>query len=180
VSDALTLEQTAARLGAYAWLQERLFEVVGGWAATVPEAEVRIVLGVHADHHAWHARLWRERIPRVHTVDADAVVAPAHGADAVVDALRAAEGTVERLAGTYRAVVPALVATFGEHRRAASPLADGPVVRALELAGRDLVADWAEGDALLRLLVRTRNDVARAATASRAVEELLVDAGPPA
>lgn len=178
--DVLSLEQTAARLGAYAWLQERLFEVVGGWAATVPEAEVRVVLGVHADHHAWHARMWRERIPRVHIFDADALVAPAPGADAVVGALRAAEGTVERLAGAYRAVVPALVAAFGEHRRSASPLADGPVVRALELAGRDLVADWTEGDALLRSLVRTADDVARAADATRTVEELLVGSGPTA
>ena len=44
---AFTVEQSAARVGHYKWIEMRLFEVLGGWVATVPELDVKMHLGTH-------------------------------------------------------------------------------------------------------------------------------------
>ena len=51
------VEDSARRVGHYKWIEMRLFEVLGGWVATVPELDVKIKLGVHCYKHAWHAEL---------------------------------------------------------------------------------------------------------------------------
>ena len=40
-----TVEESAARVGHYKWIEMRLFETLGGWVATVPELDVKMVLG---------------------------------------------------------------------------------------------------------------------------------------
>ena len=40
-----SVEETARRVGNYKWAEMRLFEVLGGWVATVPELDVKLVLG---------------------------------------------------------------------------------------------------------------------------------------
>ena len=42
-----SVEETARRVGNYKWAEMRLFEVLGGWVATVPELDVKLVLGRH-------------------------------------------------------------------------------------------------------------------------------------
>ena len=42
-----SVEETARRVGNYKWVEMRLFEVLGGWVATVPELDVKLVLGRH-------------------------------------------------------------------------------------------------------------------------------------
>ena len=54
----LPVEESARRVGTYKWIEMRLFEALGGWVATVPELDVKLVLGRHCYHHAWHAELW--------------------------------------------------------------------------------------------------------------------------
>ena len=36
-----------------------------GWVATVPELDVKLILGRHCYHHAWHAELWHKRLPEL-------------------------------------------------------------------------------------------------------------------
>ena len=60
-----TVEESAARVGHYKWIEMRLFEVLGGWVATVPELDVKMRLGTHTYHHAWHAELWHKRLPEL-------------------------------------------------------------------------------------------------------------------
>ena len=60
-----SVEETARRVGNYKWAEMRLFEVLGGWVATVPELDVKLVLGRHTYHHAWHAELWDKRLPEL-------------------------------------------------------------------------------------------------------------------
>ena len=56
------VEETARRVGNYKWTEMKLFEALGGWVATVPELDVKMRLGTHCYHHAWHAELWHKRI----------------------------------------------------------------------------------------------------------------------
>ncbi|MET0882812.1 MAG: hypothetical protein ABWZ13_01565, partial [Acidimicrobiales bacterium] len=62
---AFSVEETAARVGHYKWIEMRLFEVLGGWVATVPEIDVKLRLGTHCYHHAWHSELWHKRLPEL-------------------------------------------------------------------------------------------------------------------
>ena len=62
---SFTVEETARRVGHYKWIEMRLFEVLGGWVATVPELDVKMRLGTHCYHHAWHAELWHKRLPEL-------------------------------------------------------------------------------------------------------------------
>ncbi len=42
---SFSVEETAKRVGNYKWIEMRLFEVLGGWVATVPEIDVKLRLG---------------------------------------------------------------------------------------------------------------------------------------
>ena len=148
---AETIEQSGRRIGGHAWFELRLFETVGGWVTTVPELEVKATLATQSHHHAWHAELWHGLLPSVpdHLRPADLVV-PATGGDrALLDALAAAPGTVERLAGLYRVALPRLIAAYTDHLARTTPVTDGPTVRALRLVLADEEDDRAAGEALL-------------------------------
>ncbi len=174
----LDLHGTARRAGAARWLDARLFEILGGWVATVPEPEVKIALATQASHHGWHAALWGERLPTLHDVDAERWVGPASaGVEQAVEVLAGATGTIERLAGVHRALLPRLAAAHASHLETASPVSDGPTIRTLRLVLRDEVDDQQAGERLLQRLLRTRADVERAVAHQASVECLLADAG---
>ncbi|HEX2272501.1 MAG TPA: hypothetical protein VHG90_01340 [Acidimicrobiales bacterium] len=165
------------------WLETRLYEVLGAWVAVEPDPEVKSAFAAHSLRHAWHAEVWRERVPKVAHLDADALTVPAGEAVAgMVGALEEAAGadqTIERLVGVARLVLPRLVAAYRVRLEAAHPLADGPTVRWLGLVLADEGAALAEVDRLLqaRLDGDGRPLVERAAAFQVALEPLL--AGPP-
>ena len=174
----LDLHATARRAGAARWLDARLFEILGGWVASVPEPEVKIHLATQAAHHGWHATLWDERLPTLHDVDPSTWVQPAPGVQPALARLAEATGTVERLVGVHRVLLPRLIAAHAEHAEQASPVCDGPTVRTLRLVLQDEQEDQRAGERLLHQLLQTRADVERAAAHQVAVEALLVEAGP--
>jgi hypothetical protein len=176
--DALDLHATARRAGAARWLDARLFEVVGGWVASVPEPAVKIAFSTQAAHHGWHATLWAERLPSLHDVDPGDWVAAAPGVEPALARLSEATGTVERLVGMHRVLLPRLAAAHAEHFEAASPVADGPTLRTLRLVLQDELEDQRAGERLLQSLLRRRADVERAAAHLALIETLLVEAGP--
>ncbi len=174
----LDLHATAARAGAARWLHGRLFEILGGWVATVPEPAVKITLATEASHHGWHATLWDERLPTLHDVDPAGWIAAPPGVEVALARLAQADTTVERLVGVHRVLLPRLAVAHGEHLEGASAVSDGPTVRTLHLVLADVLADQRAGERLLQSLLRTRADVERAAASQATVESLLVEAGP--
>lgn len=172
------LHASARRAGAARWIDARLFEILGSWVTSVPEPEVKITFAAQASHHGWHAGLWADRLPTLHDVDPAGWVVPAPGIEAVLAEVAAAPGTVERLAGVHRALLPRLAAAHAEQLDAASPVADGPTIRTLRLVLQDELEDQRAGERLLQRLLRTREDVERAAAHQVSVEALLVEAGP--
>ena len=155
-------------------MESRLFEIVGAWVHDVPEPEVKLRLAADSHHHAWHAALWRERLPVSHGTDVDRLVVPAGGWAAFVTEFEESSQTVERLTGLYRVLLPRQVATYQDHLDAASPITDGPAIRALELVLADELADWRRGERLLQRSLRSAGDVARAAAHQRILETLLL------
>ena len=109
------VETSARRVGNYKWIEMRTFEVLGGWVATVPELDIKLRLGTHCYHHAWHAELWHKRLPELREMNPDRLTVPANGElVAFVEAMaepEAPEHTLEKLVGVYR------VPVAGEHAR---------------------------------------------------------------
>ena len=53
------VEESARRVGNYKWVEMRLFEVLGGWVATVPELDVTLLYLVGVAFAAWFLdRTW--------------------------------------------------------------------------------------------------------------------------
>src|SRR5437879_13139058 len=65
------VEESARRVGHYKWVEMRLFEVLGGWVATVPELDIKRRPGTHGNHNAWHPELWHKRLPERREMNPD-------------------------------------------------------------------------------------------------------------
>ena len=168
-------------MGNYKWIEMRLFEVLGGWVATVPELDVKLVLGRQCYHHAWHAELWNKRLPELREMNTDRLTEPPNDEMIqFVDALRdpeAPELTIEKLVGVYRVLIPRKVAAYTFHMNATSKITDAPTIRSLNFALQDELEDWREGEMLLQSLIQTPEEVERAAKRQQELEELIRRAG---
>lgn len=169
----------AARvIGGYVWLEERLFETLGGWVPSVAEPEGKLLLDADSHHHAWHASLWRQLLPALRELVAGDLVAPSSPElDAFMAALAASPSTIERLVAVYRVLLPRQVVAYQCHRERASSVTDGPTIRALELVLADDLNEWRQGERLLQQLLRHPRHVERAAVHQATLEGLLVGGG---
>lgn len=149
-----SLEAAAARLGHYAWLERRMFEALGGWAAAAPEPAVRVLCDRHARQRAWHASLWQDRLPVLADVDRASLIAAPNGAWSDGLTFLAAPESARFLAGAYRVVGTHQRDTYRAHLASASPVSEGPTIRALELVLADQDRQASEGESLIGLLCR--------------------------
>ncbi|MGP8058156.1 MAG: hypothetical protein ACLP9C_00785 [Acidimicrobiales bacterium] len=175
----LTIHRSAQLLGGYRWIEHRLFELTGAWAAQAPVPEIQLYLDETSARHAWRAQLWADRLPVLDGLDPDALTVPFGPAvPPLFEALASdvAEGVVQRLAGLCRVVLPRLAVTYGTHLARAVPVTDGPVIRVLRLARRDVVESWLAGEDVLERLLRRPHDAQVAATAQGVLEGLVVAA----
>ncbi len=174
---ALTVIRAATLVGAYRWVEHRLFELTGAWAAEPAPPAVQVHLDGVSAQHAWHAELWADRLPVLDWFDPDGVTASFGSSGPLLDALGRLADPVGRLSGLYRVVVPRLVAGYDRHLARTVPATDGPVVRALRLVGRDEVDAWRSGEALLQALMTSPGDASTAADAQRELEAVVVADG---
>jgi hypothetical protein len=178
---AFSVEETARRIGHYKWIETRLFELLGGWVATVPELDVKMRLGTHCYHHAWHAELFHKRLPELREMNPERLTLPPNPEmEAFVEALsapEAPEATLEKLVGVYRVLVPHLVAAYTYHLNNTSSITDAPTIRILRFVLQDDLEDWRDGEMLIQSLILGPDDVDRAVSHQGALEKLLVAAG---
>lgn len=170
-----TLRELARRLGGHRWVEARAFELLGEWACTLPEPEVKALFGRHCYHHAWHAELLTECLPELPAAGTRQALAVAPGpqVEAFFDVLgRSGSDAVERLVGVYRVLLPAVIAAYRRDLSAMNPVSDAPAMRALELVVRDEVLDRREGDLLLASAIGPPAS-ARAASCQTELERLL-------
>lgn len=176
-----SVEETAARVGQYKWTEMRLFEALGGWVATVPELDVKLRLGTHCYHHAWHAELWHKRLPELREMNPDRLTLPANDAFVTFMDAVAAPGehseTIEKLVGVYRVLIPHMVAAYTYHRNNTSTITDAPTIRSLDFAIADHLDDWRDGTLMLTSLIESPEEVQRASAHQAKLETLLVASG---
>jgi hypothetical protein len=141
---ALMTRDLLADLGRRArrWIavEELLFETLGGWARRLSDPAVQRVFGTWCHRHAWHAELWRSRLPAIDAAgggddDVDAWIAPLRSA---MNGVTTAD---EAIAVLCHSVLPALKEAVAEHRDAIDALLDGPTARILDLVDADLSAE---------------------------------------
>ena len=175
------VEESARRVGAYKWAEMRLFEALGGWVATVPELDVKMRLGTHCYHHAWHAELWHKRLPELREMNPDRLTKAANdGMVAFVEALtepEAPELTLEKLVGVYRVFIPRFISAYTYHLNATSQITDAPTIRSLRFILQDEYDDWRDGEMMIESLLETPEDVDRAAAHQANLERIMVEAG---
>jgi hypothetical protein len=177
---AFTVEDTAQRVGHYKWVEMKTFEVLGGWIATVPELDVKMRLGTHCYHHAWHADLWNKRLPELREMNTERLTGPAEGMEAFFEALtepEAAELTIEKLVGVYRVLIPHKIAAYTYHLNNTSTITDAPTIRSLKFILQDEFEDWRDGEMLIQSLIETPEEVDRAAAHQVRLEKLVLAAG---
>ena len=139
--DALT-----ARASRWIALEELLFETLGAWARSVREPPVKRLLATWCHRHAWHAELWRARLPHIparpdvpdHTADVATWIAPLQRVLADPDL---ATTTAAKLAIVADPVLAALQSALDEHCAAIDERLDGPTARILELVSTDVAAE---------------------------------------
>jgi len=194
---APTLQEAAARVGGHCWSERRLFEILGAWVPSVPEADAKVMIDRHSAHAAWRAEQWEGRLPVLAGTSRPGLVVAPNPAVARLFAAAAgiagedtagedtaghdtagddAGGTVGRLAAAYRVLLPRVMAAYREHRSISSVLADGPTRRTLAMALDDLMGDWAEGEALLQRHLTGSAAVRAAADRVAALEALVAAA----
>jgi hypothetical protein len=175
------VEESARRVGIYKWIEMRLFETLGGWVATVPELDVKLVLGRHCYHHAWHAELWDKRLPELREMNTTRLTVPANDAmNEFMESIREPEApdqTIEKLVGVYRVLIPRKIAAYTYHLNATSRITDAPTQRSLGFILQDEHADWTEGEMLLQSLIETDDEVDRAARRQVELEKIVLRAG---
>jgi hypothetical protein len=185
----LTIEESARMVGAWAWAERRLYEVVGAWAPSTAYPAAKVWFASASQHHAWRAQLWQERLPG-RLVPAypgpdgmavsDLVRAGSAGAEAALTALARLKGDGARL-GTYcRVILPRTVVAYRSWQRRGAASSDRPLVRVLALNLVDVVADWQEGSEVLTALLDEpggTDELGEVPGASLEVERLLVGHG---
>jgi hypothetical protein len=189
---ALGLKELQHLLGACVWIERRSFEVLGSWVFNEAVPQARVAFDVQSLQHAWHAELLAERLPAVDDTDPTTVVLPP---SAEVDRLLAglgggipapeegtiatvAGGTLLRLVGLARVLLPRLVAQYTRHLQRCAPVADAPLARALRLVLLDEHQAWQSCEAMVQALVRRPHDVAVVTAHQQALEELVAESGP--
>jgi hypothetical protein len=172
----LTLDDSARLAGGHCWVERRLFEIAGGWVASTPEPEVKLMLDRHSQHHAWRSRQWWDRLPVLDDVDREGLVAPPGPAvGAVLMTLAEVQATIPRLAGLYRVAMARIHVSYRNHRALASPVSDASVMRTLDIVGPDVIGDWTEGEAVLQSILTTRRGAEDAASIVSHLEGLLAE-----
>lgn len=178
---AETIEVSGRRIGGHAWIETRLFEVLGRWSQLVPEPRARALLARQSRHHAWHAELWHKRLPELREMNPDRLAVPPNDEMVrFVEALtepEAPELTIEKLVGVYRVLIPHKIAAYTYHLNNTSTITDAPTIRSIKFILQDEFDDWRDGEMLIQSLIETPEHVRRAAERQAELETILVAAG---
>jgi hypothetical protein len=146
----MTLDESAARLGAFRWLEARRFEILGGWVPSVSEPDAKLLLARHSVHHGWHAELLAGCLPSTKDHDPDRSTVPARpGVAALVDELAGLTGTLDRLVAAYQVLGPEQLATYDRFLDATNPATDAAARRVVRIVVQDQVDQVTEGLALV-------------------------------
>lgn len=153
-----SVSESVERIVNYRWAEQHLSAALGGWVATIPELDVKAMLGPHCFQHAWHADLWRHRLPELREPDEERSEPANDAFSEFMQELTSPDdpdATIEKLVGVYRVLVPHLLAVYSFHQRVTSDIVDAPTVRILKFMIDDDVEQLICGEMMIQDLART-------------------------
>ena len=148
---AFDVRQTARLVARYHYVEAQLMRVMAGKLASLPEWEVKCMLGLHLWHDSLHAndlltRLVDLRWPR------KAPLNPGAASLALMALLDVAPSSPALLGGIYRVIKPALAAAYTAQIELAAPVADEPTCYFLHRALAEEQQHIQDGQQLLGTL----------------------------
>jgi hypothetical protein len=176
------IDDLAALVGAFCWLEHRLFELTGHWATAPGDgyaseasaAECRVWCAASSRRHGALAGRWAERLPVRAGVDPAALVhAPEGPLAPALDGLAATEapGGLGLLVET---VLPWVGEVYALHLSRTTPVSEAPVIEVLVEGRRAAAGELREGRSVLERLPtkgspsrHVRHALERALAASR-------------
>jgi hypothetical protein len=141
----MEIHEAARRVGALAWTEQRLFEVVGGWVSSTPEPQAKLLFARLSRHHGDHALALAAVLPDTRDHDPSQIVTSGGGDG--TERLDAAETTPARLSALVE-VATQQVAALDLLLADATPVRDGPVLRVARLVRDEDAADVEAATAL--------------------------------
>ncbi len=138
-------------------VEAKLYEMSAAFLNPTPEWEVKGALSLHLYLDAEHSQALRARVAELRKPPHHMDDAPDARLEAFLDECLRARSTVERLAGVFRVVRPALREAYGEHLAAINPVFDFPTARLLRqvIPEEEQMIAWG-GEALAALLTDER------------------------
>ena len=176
------IEELAELVGAYCWVEHRIFELTGAWATgprTVEDpsvwGELQVWCAAASRRHGALAGRWAARLPVRAAVDpAELVRAPDGPLAGAFDALAAEPNVMVRFETLVETVLPRVAGVYGAHAWSCSPVSEGSVLEVLVGAQRELAGEIRGGTVLLEGLPRAsgqgrelREEIERAFDAAR-------------
>ena len=128
----MTLSDSAARLGACAWVEQRLFETLGGWVRSTNDPALALALATVARHHASHALQITGLLPATRDHDPAVLVSPPPDDDDLWASVARAEEATAGLATLLGPTLSGHLAALESWLESASPVRDGPGIRVVE------------------------------------------------
>lgn len=134
-----SVQENAARLRRFFYLERRLAQALGAWTLSIPEFEVKLETGRHIFYHADAARALRERLheQELRLQDIDQFRDPE--VDLLIEELLCAAHPAELLVGIHQVAGQALEIAYRHHIDTTDPVTDAPTIRVL----RRILADYA-------------------------------------
>ena len=147
----MLLHDLAGRIASHRATDAVLFEHVGAWVTSTPNAALKPLLAAWAGHHGEHLDLWAERFPAVPGFDVEAATRDERERLAAAEQhLAGATSDRERLTAALD-LLQRLESACAMDRAEVDPLLDAPTARVLDLVLADLRADGAAANAALAL-----------------------------
>ncbi len=148
--------ELAELVGAYCWLEHRIFELTGAWASAPGTAEdpsaageLSVFCAALSRRHGARAESWARRLPVRAAVDPLALVrAPDGPLAGALDALASEPDGLVRVSALVETVLPCLGRVYEAHEATAAAVSEGPVLEILVRARRELAGEIRGGGAL--------------------------------
>jgi hypothetical protein len=153
---SLSVKDRGRHVATFRAVEVFLMETLAAWVPTTPEMEVKLLMGEHIWDCAQHAdalgkRTHELRLPLQHSM------APWLPYRAILDKVRTATATTERVSGLYECMLPALSARYRSYLGLTDNLMDAPTVRIIER----ILADHARMLEQYAATLRERPELAR-------------------
>src|SRR5437773_364298 len=123
----LSVQQNLDLLGKYRYVEIQLMELMGSWAYTMVDPEIKIGFGRQMYQDAVHADLLGKRIPELKGRSAHfQYIAPSDAFTKLLERIWRSESDLRRMINLYRVLKPALVAAYEKHLQSVELPADEP------------------------------------------------------